>query len=70
MSLYQYPSKLSEYVEQEFGTLKQFKDEFKISHVTAQRYLKTPKVMRVDFAMRLAKRMNKSLLQIIGEGEE
>lgn len=65
-----YNNQLSKAVEEHFGTLKQFKNQMGISHVTAIRYLKNPGTMRVDFAQKLATEMKIDVCQIIGEGEE
>jgi len=65
-----YNNNFSKMVEDHFGTLKQFKDQMGISHVTAIRYLRNPGTMRVDFAQKIATEMKVDVCRVIGEGEE
>lgn len=53
-----------------YGTMKQFKDDMKINHVTAARYLRDPDRMQVRFVKRLSKQTGIPVTKLIGEGEE
>jgi len=58
-----------------YGTLKQFREDMKINHITAARYFKDPDRIQLRFFKRLADKTGipiETLIsdKIVGEGEE
>jgi len=58
-----------------YGTLKQFREDMKINHITAARYFKDPDRIQLRFFKRLATKTGipiETLIsdKIVGEGEE
>jgi hypothetical protein len=65
-----YHKRFKNIIDENYGTIREFAAQNKVSYPTAMKYMRCPDSMTIGFARSLSERINVSLIKIIGEGEE